>query len=70
MCYAMIVFGGVMGGRSRSHTLASLVILELLHGLKGSSTGNELVAELGLVLAIVGIVDPVTSRSSFVCSSY
>lgn len=35
------------------HTVLALAVLEKLHGLKGSTTGNDLVGELALVLALV-----------------
>ena len=46
-------------------TLAALVVLPRLHGLEASGTANQLVAELGLVVVAVVVVDLVTGLLGF-----
>lgn len=41
-------------------TLLALVVLEHLHGGEGSTTGEQLMAELGLVVRLVGLLVVVT----------
>lgn len=65
----------ILGGRTRelfgcrrgkwggAHTLTLLVLLVGLSSLVGSSTGNQLVSEAGLVLLGLGVVPLLVGRA-------
>lgn len=48
-------------------TLVALMVLEELHALKGSSTTNELMRELGLVVIATLAIDLLVRLLSVVC---
>lgn len=54
--------------RETMHTLLALVVLEELHALEGSGTGQKLVGELGLVV-LLAVVDLTVSLVGIVCKA-
>lgn len=57
--------GSEWTGRCRVLTVLALTVLEQLHGLEGGAAGNDLVAELALVAALV---DGITVLLGFSCA--
>ena len=58
-----------IGGVGR-RTLAALVVLKRMHGFKGCSASNQLVAEAGLVILTIVVVDLVTGVLALVVAEH